>query len=92
MSKYHQSLNCKIFLHPVKEELYKYRGKRVFFEPLYGNNADKLIEMSSISMLQQFGFNLVSEPQQAEIIVVNGGSGMNDIWIHGFQTLKKYNY
>ncbi len=48
--------------------------------------------MGSIEMLRDFGVNLVSEPQQAEMIVVNGGDGMTDIWIHGFQTLKKYNY
>ncbi|BAZ48935.1 exopolysaccharide biosynthesis protein-like protein [Nostoc sp. NIES-4103] len=78
-------------LNPLLEELSKYRGKRIFFEPLHGNNGDKLIEMGSREMLQKLGANLVNQPQQADAIVVNGGAGMTDIWVHGFHTLRNYN-
>lgn len=75
----------------LKENLLKYQGKPVFFEPLHGNNGDKLIEMGSLELLRQCEVNLVKKPQYAELIVLNGGAGMTDIWVHGFQTLQSYN-
>jgi exopolysaccharide biosynthesis predicted pyruvyltransferase EpsI len=75
----------------LKEELSQYSGKRVFFEPLEGNNGDKLIEMGSHTLLHSIGVKLVNNPQNAEAIVINGGAGMTDIWSHGFGTLKNYN-
>ena len=42
----------------VREVLERYRGARVFFEPLAGNNGDILIEMGSRSALQQAGIEL----------------------------------
>lgn len=78
-------------LKPLQEKLTEYAGKRVFFEPLHGNNGDKLIEMGSREMLRKIKANLVSKPQQAEVILLNGGAGMTDIWLHGFNTLKSYN-
>lgn len=77
-------------LQPLQNELEKYRGKRVFFEPLHGNNGDKLIEMGSREMLRRMEVNLVTDPYKAEVIICNGGAGMTDIWVHGFQTLKYY--
>jgi exopolysaccharide biosynthesis predicted pyruvyltransferase EpsI len=84
-------LTSKNLLQSLQVELSKYRGKSVFFEPLHGNNGDKLIEMGSRELLRKIGVNLVAKPQQAEVIVINGGAGMTDIWVHGFQTLKTYN-
>jgi exopolysaccharide biosynthesis predicted pyruvyltransferase EpsI len=75
----------------LKNELSRYRGQTVFFEPLHGNNGDKLIEMGSLELLRQCEVNLVKKPQQAQLIVVNGGAGMTDIWVHGFQTLQAHN-
>lgn len=75
----------------LKEELLRYQGKSVFFEPLQGNNGDKLIEMGSLELLSQCGVHRVKKPQRAELIVLNGGAGMTDIWTHGFQTLQTYN-
>lgn len=78
-------------LKPIQTVLSKYRSKPVFFEPLHGNNGDKLIEMGSLEALHRCGVHLVKQPQQAELIVLNGGAGMTDIWHHGFQTLQAYN-
>lgn len=64
----------------VAEELESYRGNDVFFEPLSGNNGDKLIEMGSRLALRRAGIHLVHRPEQAELIVVNGGAGMTDVW------------
>jgi exopolysaccharide biosynthesis predicted pyruvyltransferase EpsI len=75
----------------LEYELEKYRGKQVYFEPLHGNNGDKLIEMGSREMLRRLEAKLVTDPQQAEVIICNGGAGMTDIWVHGFKTLKYYN-
>lgn len=81
----------KTLLRPLADELSVYRGKRVFFEKLEGNNGDKLIEMGGLEVLRKTGVKLVDKPQQAEAIVINGGAGMTDIWSHGFQKLRKYN-
>jgi len=78
-------------LKPLHAELAQFRGKRIFFEPLEGNNGDKLIEMGSHTLLQSIDAKLVPNPKQADAIVVNGGAGMTDIWLHGLGTLEKYN-
>ncbi len=75
----------------LQEELSRYRGKRVFFEHLEGNNGDKLIEMGAKAILRSNDTKLVSNPQWAEVIIINGGAGMTDIWGHGFKKLQKYN-
>lgn len=76
---------------PLSTALASYRNKPVFFEPLHGNNGDKLIEMGSRELLSQLGIRLVNRPEQAAVIVFNGGAGMTDIWVHGFETLATYN-
>lgn len=78
-------------LKPLDAELAQFRGKRIFFEPLEGNNGDELIEMGSHTLLRSIDAKLVGNPKQADAIVVNGGAGMTDIWSHGLGTLKKYN-
>lgn len=84
------SSNTKL-LQPLQTELAQYRGKRAFFEILEGNNGDKLIEMGGASLLKSIGAKLVSQPHDADVIVINGGAGLTDIWSHGFQKLKNYN-
>ncbi len=78
-------------LKSVANCLAEYRGKHVFFDPLHGNNGDALIEMGSHIALQTAGVELVRKPQEAKLIVINGGAAMTDIWYHGLNTLKKYN-
>ncbi|MGH9899414.1 MAG: polysaccharide pyruvyl transferase family protein, partial [Pyrinomonadaceae bacterium] len=77
--------------HGVENDLAPYKGKPVFFDPLYGNNGDKLIEMGSRLTLERAGVKMVSNPSQAALIVLSGGASMTDIWEHGFKTLAKYN-
>ena len=75
----------------VAEELAAYRGRHVFFEPLSGNNGDKLIEMGSRVALSRAGVALVRRPEQAALIVVNGGAGMTDVWgaVHRLESYTK---
>lgn len=75
---------------PLHVELAQFRGKRIFFEPLEGNNGDKLIEMGSHTLLQSIDAKLVSNPRQADAIVIIGGGGMTDNWSLGFKEIKKY--
>jgi len=78
-------------LDSLQTVLMPYRGKPVFFEPLHGNNGDRLIEMGSRELLARLGITLVNQPDQAAVILLNGGAGMTDIWVHGFETLATYN-
>jgi len=60
-------------LKPLHAELAQFRGKRIFFEPLEGNNGDKLIEMGSHTLLQSIDAKLVSNPKQADAIDTENG-------------------
>jgi hypothetical protein len=66
-------------LGPVAAELAPYRGRAIFFEPLEGNNGDKLIQLGSRTLLRSLGVILMREPKHAEVIVFNGGFAMSDI-------------
>ena len=46
-------------LKPLHAELAQFRGKRISFEPLEGNNEDKLIEIGSHTLLQSIDTKLV---------------------------------
>lgn len=52
----------------------------VFFDPLWGNNGDKLIEMGARKFLRTQGKILVDRPGQSDAIVLNGGAGMTTVW------------
>lgn len=75
----------------IESQLAPYKGRPVFFDPLYGNNGDKLIEMGSRLMLKRAGIKITNNPIAAELILLNGGAAMTDIWEHGFKTLSTYN-
>ncbi|MEM6333623.1 MAG: polysaccharide pyruvyl transferase family protein [Planctomycetota bacterium] len=65
-------------------------GKRVFFEPLCGNNGDRLIRMGAERVFERAEVTLVDEPGAAELIVINGGGAMNDVWGGGIGRLEHY--
>ena len=75
----------------VWELLSIYKGKKVFFDPMWGNNGDKLIEMGSLEIIKKTGVQLIKNANKAELIVINGGAGMTRLWKHGFSILKRYN-
>lgn len=54
-----------------------FKGLKVYFEPLGGNNGDVLIEMGSKEVLKNTGINLVPDPAQAEAIVINGSGDLS---------------
>jgi len=56
-----------------------------FFEPLGGNNGDELIRMGAEHLLTKLAISRVASPDEARLIVINGGGGMNDIWRKGLE-------
>jgi len=64
-------------LKPLHAELAQFKGKRIFFEPLEGNNGDKLIEMGSHTLLQPIDAKLVSNPRQADAIDAKNSCCLN---------------
>lgn len=65
-------------------------GRPVYFEPLSGNNGDRLIEMGSRHVLTQHGIAFAATPAEADAIVINGGAGMTDLWQAGLDVLGRY--
>lgn len=53
-------------------------GRRVYFEPLGGNNGDILLEHASRRALSDAGVEATEDEVGADVIVINGGGGMKD--------------
>lgn len=63
----------------------------VFFEPLEGNNGDELIQMGMKELFLKHQINPKTEPDDVDIIIINGGGAMNDEWPTGAaQVLERY--
>lgn len=78
-------------VYSLHEVLSQYSGAKVFFDELEGNNGDTLITMGSVHEMRKVGMRFVKQPDLADVIIVNGGGGITDIWSHGLRTIKKYN-
>jgi len=75
----------------VKTLVASFKGRKVFFDPLWGNNGDKLITMGSRKILRECGTQLVRSPKRADVIVINGGASMtSSLWQHGLKILLTY--
>jgi len=66
------------------------RHKKIYFEPLAGNHGDTLIVMGAKHVLEKAGCGLVEDPEKAEVILINGSGGMNDIWKGALEKLACY--
>jgi exopolysaccharide biosynthesis predicted pyruvyltransferase EpsI len=75
----------------IETTLENYRGRKVYFDLLKGNNGDILIELGSRHALERFGITTVDSPRQADLIFINGGGAMTRDWLVGFAALEKYN-
>ena len=73
----------------VKDFLEKYRGKRIFFEPLWGNNGDTLIKLGTLVALRRAKVVQVRRPDEADLILINGSGGMSPLW-GGIRVLDAY--
>lgn len=65
---------------PLDAIMAPYRGRPVFFDPLSGNNGDRLITAGSEEALRTWQVRRVARPAEADLIVVNGGGGMLDYY------------
>ncbi|MBE9155757.1 polysaccharide pyruvyl transferase family protein [Nodosilinea sp. LEGE 06152] len=81
----------KEILNSLQEVLALYANKKVFFEKLEGNNGDALITMGSLIAIKTANMKVVENAAEADLIAINGGAGMTDIWSHGLGKLKMYN-
>ncbi len=77
----------------VVEALAPYRGKKVkfhYFPYPNGNNGDRLIEKGAFRALEDAGVDLVEDPKDASLIVMNGGGAMVEFYAAGLDTLRMY--
>lgn len=73
--------------HPLLEHL---QGKRVYFDPLRGNHGDTLLRLAAERLLEHGQVARVPSPEEAEVIVLNGGGAMSAGWF-GLDLLARYN-
>jgi len=63
----------------VINKLKELKGKKVYFEPLAGNNGDNLMRLGAMVLFKELGLDLVDDISKAETVVV---SGNGDLTIH----------
>jgi len=74
----------------VREELASLAGRSVFFDPLWGNHGDTLIELGARELLARADIRLVKDPRRANAIIVNGSGGMIDLRGAALRRLERY--
>jgi exopolysaccharide biosynthesis predicted pyruvyltransferase EpsI len=78
--------------HLVSATLQKYRAKKLFFDPLdFGNNGDKIIELGTRSLFESIGITPVRKRATADVIVLNGGGAMSDLYTGGIAAVEEAN-
>ena len=65
-------------------------GDKIFFEHLSGNNGDVLILKGVEHLLDKSGCRRCDDPAGADLILLNGGYSISDIWKFGIETLGHY--
>ena len=66
-------------------------SEKIFFEPLNGNNGDRLIRMGMQELFSQHKITSTETPDEADIILLCGGGACNDEWPTGAaQVLETY--
>lgn len=66
------------------------RGSRLYFHAMAGNQGDHLIGMGAKQALQVAGSELVGDPAQADVIMLNGGGAFNPYWSGGIDELERH--
>ncbi|MGJ8677691.1 MAG: polysaccharide pyruvyl transferase family protein [Akkermansiaceae bacterium] len=76
---------------PFSKLLEEIKDSKIYFDGLAGNNGDTLIHMGMEHLLNEHGITPIKDPQAADIILLNGGGAMNDLWPEGgAQVLESY--
>src|SRR3954465_1893769 len=71
----------------VSDTLDRYAGARVHFVRVNGNNGDTLIELGSRCALARSGMHLTQSPADADLLVMNGGGWISDLYPHALESL-----
>lgn len=58
-------------------------GSSIHFQELEGNNGDQLIGLGMAEVLRKAGLRADRTPRDADLILINGGGAMNDLWPEG---------
>jgi exopolysaccharide biosynthesis predicted pyruvyltransferase EpsI len=61
----------------------------IFFEPMWGNNGDRLIKEAALELFKATKLKLTISPDISDAIVINGGGSMTTAW-GGLDVLKYY--
>ena len=61
----------------------------IYFEKLSGNHGDTLIQLGARHVFSKLNLTLVDDPERAQLIFVNGGGAMNEIWGHGLRMVSE---
>src|SRR5262245_13644951 len=77
-------------LSSLDRQMVAYRGRPVFFDSLSGNNGDRLISAGSEAALRAWQVRRTFMPDDAEVIIINGGGGMLDPYTGPVTALKHY--
>lgn len=64
--------------------------KKIFFDPLRGNHGDRVIRLGAEHVLRKARSTLADSPKSADIILINGGFSISDVWKTGVPILKRY--
>lgn len=65
-------------------------GQKVFFDPCHGNNGDDLIIAGAESVLDAAGVVRTNAPDQADVIVINGGGMFVEGFKQGLSKVRQY--
>lgn len=69
--------------------LSRYAGRPVYLHEVSGNNGDELILRGSQFLLQQHGCVQVPTPEEADVLLINGGF-KSDFWPFANETIRTY--
>ncbi|MEM9826360.1 MAG: polysaccharide pyruvyl transferase family protein [Planctomycetota bacterium] len=74
----------------VESVLASLADKKIFFDPLHGNNGDELIVMGSLEAIHRHQLQRVDDASAADVIIVPGGAGLSSVWGGAIEEVLRY--